>query len=355
MVPLRLLVKFYQFVNDKRSEPMEFLDLDRRKSMVRQTNKEGETPLHLAAAAVAPIDGEDAGGNRNKAPSSNVAIRRVASWLLESGADPEAEDLVGDKPKPVPTGVGQLGWMGTDEKFTSTWPGTRIRTSSRIGDGAGAGAGVVEGREESGGRPRLLSKTGKDLKNARTLVKQGSRQFGGSGTSGGGAGGADAWVHAPLLPPPSKPFGFTYVSFFFEKMSMETTQGMVKPFLTISVFNSKGKLTEAQQDMMFPTLESNHLWWAKTWNMQTPLETLEAGSLVVVELKANGESGHAETIAWGPFALDQDVINTRSELLMMYLPPTDPLVLSSNQQHQHQSVPTDMMLQGDVFLTRVMS
>lgn len=77
----------------------------------------------------------------------------------------------------------------------------------------------------------------------------------------------------PFLPPPKKVFGFTYVSFFIEKTtfpsrlrvagakSHSTTlrggdmaaSGKVEKvgeptfFLRISVYNGKGKLTEAQQ------------------------------------------------------------------------------------------------------------
>lgn len=37
---------------------------------------------------------------------------------------------------------------------------------------------------------------------------------------------------------------------------------------------------------MLPAMASrDHLWWAHTWHMQTPLETLGAGSFVSFELK----------------------------------------------------------------------
>lgn len=40
------------------------------------------------------------------------------------------------------------------------------------------------------------------------------------------------------------------------------------------------------QDVTVPIMTSpEYLWWAHTWHMQTPLETLGAGSFVAFELK----------------------------------------------------------------------
>lgn len=58
-------------------------------------------------------------------------------------------------------------------------------------------------------------------------------------TAGGGAG--------PLLPPPTKNLGFTYVSVFLEKLSLPSTVGMTKPALIVSVYSSKGQLVELSQ------------------------------------------------------------------------------------------------------------
>ena len=41
-----------------------------------------------------------------------------------------------------------------------------------------------------------------------------------------------------------------------------------------------------RQDMTRPiTVGGDYLWWAQTWHMQTPLETLGAGSFVAFELR----------------------------------------------------------------------
>lgn len=44
-------------------------------------------------------------------------------------------------------------------------------------------------------------------------------------------------------------------------------------------------LGRGKQDIVVPILTgSDYLWWAHSWHMQTPLETLGAGSIVVFEL-----------------------------------------------------------------------
>lgn len=57
---------------------------------------------------------------------------------------------------------------------------------------------------------------------------------------------------SPLLPPPPKMFGFTYVSVFIEKFSLpsegrEAGITMQKPLMTISVYSSKGQPIEVAQ------------------------------------------------------------------------------------------------------------
>lgn len=51
----------------------------------------------------------------------------------------------------------------------------------------------------------------------------------------------------PLLPPPSKLFGFTYVSVFLERLTVPSTARISKPSLVVSVFSSKGQLVEVGQ------------------------------------------------------------------------------------------------------------
>ncbi|CAM9150063.1 unnamed protein product [Discosporangium mesarthrocarpum] len=328
-----------------------FLDFERRENLVRMRDKAGRTPLHLATEKLPALDegeseneseikkfneeGETVGGSNaeRKAAKKELEMKtyRVASWLVEHGADQDALDVVGNAPKPVPISSG----------------------------GILKGLKALRASESAPRREVVPSSSERKL---RHMVREDS-----------GISGRIEMDHAPLLPPPRKLFGFTYASFFVERLNVETTVGMIKPTLRVSVYNAKGKLTEEQQDVTYPVVERDHVWWAQRWHMQTPLETLGTRSLVIFELNNRVERGKAETLAWGCLSLDKDELNTRTEVVVMYLPPTDPLVLCRrtdpnppsrgnmspkglSQGNAHpQEQPADMILQGEVALTRMVS
>ncbi|CAM9999429.1 unnamed protein product [Ectocarpus fasciculatus] len=76
--------------------------------------------------------------------------------------------------------------------------------------------------------------------------------------------------------------------------------------------------------------------------MQTPLETLGAGSFVAFELKEKGE--HKErTLSWGAYHLNPDEVNSRPESLCAYagIPPA--LV---------RLEPSEFSLVGDAIITK---
>ncbi|CAM9446202.1 unnamed protein product, partial [Phaeothamnion confervicola] len=105
MVPLRILVRFYQFRHDKRDEPMEFVNLASRASLVQARNRNGETALHAAvnpsicgppgsaAAAAATAGGCSGGGDSGGGGSSpralgarsTVGVQQVVAWVVDNG------------------------------------------------------------------------------------------------------------------------------------------------------------------------------------------------------------------------------------------------------------------------------
>ncbi|CAM9633513.1 unnamed protein product, partial [Sphacelaria rigidula] len=88
MIPLRMAVAHYQFRNDKRWEPMVYLDHDSRKALVRLTNKAGETPLHMAAQGRRRFDAiECTGGDR----SYSSSLTASAIFGVGDGGDKTAE------------------------------------------------------------------------------------------------------------------------------------------------------------------------------------------------------------------------------------------------------------------------
>ncbi|CAM9455312.1 unnamed protein product [Phaeothamnion confervicola] len=300
MVPLRMVVALYQFRHDKRREPMEFLDLAGRRALVRQKNRAGETPLHAAARM---REQPDNSGSATGGPST-AAVQRVAAWLVENGAEPNTVDGCGQTPLHLAVESGNIG--------------TAASLANKGGDLNAARPG--DGKT-------VVQLAPSDAAVAQLMVQ---------------------YYHPSerhtLLPPPKKLFGFTYASFLLEKSIVQSTATFTAPFVTVSVYNAKGQLTEAPQDVCLPAItRPNYLWWAHTWHMQTPLETLGKNSFVVFELRDQGER-KAETLAWGVYHLDLDEMNTRTETLNMFEPPVDPKLKRMNM--------VDFILQGEAFLTK---
>ncbi|CAM9430236.1 unnamed protein product, partial [Discosporangium mesarthrocarpum] len=297
MVPLRVMVAMYQFRHDKRRKPMEYVDLLGRASMARLRNKAGETPLHAVAtllpsgpysrelARSSPCASQRSGPNFN--PLSSPFRSRMVAWLVEMGADPNEADDDG---------------------------GTPLHRAVENCNMAAGSVLVQRGGDASLERPS----------DGRTAVEI---------AVDNGEKVANLMVdpvlgypgHYSRLPPPGKLFGFTYVSFFMEKTTVKSTARIACPFITASVYNGKGKLTEPQQDIVLPSIvRPNYLWWARMWHMQTPLETLGQGSFVTFELKDQGTATTSTTVAWAIYHLDLDEVNSRTETLSTYEPPFDP-------------------------------
>ncbi len=57
--------------------------------------------------------------------------------------------------------------------------------------------------------------------------------------------------------------------------------------------------------------------------MHTPIETLDLNSFVICELRGHIEGGKLETVAWGLYTLDKDLINSKLEMIDMYKAPVD--------------------------------
>ena len=58
------------------------------------------------------------------------------------------------------------------------------------------------------------------------------------------------------------------------------------PYMVISVYNARKQLVEERQQVLDPVIFSRKaLYWGATWYMQTPIENLEDGGVVLVEFK----------------------------------------------------------------------
>jgi hypothetical protein len=113
------------------------------------------------------------------------------------------------------------------------------------------------------------------------------------------------------------------------------------PFLVISVYNQKKKLIESVQHMPVPVVRrSSYVWWGSVWHMQTPLDNLEEGSFIIIELKNATTSSQ---ILFPPAAPTQSASSTFSSFFSSSSSATpDPTPLSGGTSIAWYLMPLDL-------------
>lgn len=105
----------------------------------------------------------------------------------------------------------------------------------------------------------------------------------------------------------------------------------------MSVYNSNQKLLEASQDTSVPVVHrGSYVWWACVWNMVTPLENIEPGCYVVIELRDHQvdptvvvqveekKVGAFSSLFGGGKSSSEPVANaTQSQLIAWHIMPID--------------------------------
>lgn len=115
-----------------------------------------------------------------------------------------------------------------------------------------------------------------------------------------------------------------------------------KPTIAFSVYNSKGQPIERTQELLHPALSSvdQNSWaasasnssngssvkaflrkqnpvmsfyWGGHWHMSTPLQNLEAGSFVLVELRDGNADPTSASTYWTRYAINFSTINSTCE------------------------------------------
>jgi hypothetical protein len=109
----------------------------------------------------------------------------------------------------------------------------------------------------------------------------------------------------------------------------------VDPSASFSVYNSKGQLIERTKELLNPALSSldqvayalgegythptassapgTTLFWGAYWHMQTPLQNVEAGSVVLLELRDGAAELDSAGCYWTRYALDFASINSTTD------------------------------------------
>ncbi|CAN0019234.1 unnamed protein product, partial [Discosporangium mesarthrocarpum] len=294
LVPLRVLVGSHNLIRTGGVGVVRYLDVARRHELVNAKNKAGETPLFFTA--------KDLGQPRTEANS--IARVQIATWLVENGCDVNVANNSGK---------------------------TTIHEALLAGQIPLAAALVRKGGDlgikDHLGRSCLDLVMGEQEMESITV------------------GHFQAAEKNPMLPPPMRLSKMTYLNFHLEKLVMQTTAGLDSPFITISVYDNRGRLLEAPQDVTAPVVNrSNYLWWSTTYHMQNPIENLDPGSFIIFLLRnQNTAIGTVRDMGWAVFQINPNTVNTQELSMEMYKAPVD-LFLRKLQ-------PADLFLSGDIHLT----
>ncbi len=307
--PLRVLCKEHHYPKQSVSDKMiKFIDTNARKSLVSARNNYRETPLHFACTKFPPRD-EVVLENTMKTPSrksSSGAVNteaqivsrvEISSWLVENGGDVNA--------------------MANSEKPAA------LQRASEAGEPL-----LMRALIQKGGNPSVLSEgemnTVEDMAEGRP-----------------GSPGSPRLM--PLLPSPGKLPRLTYLTFYFEKTTMASTDNIKKPAMCLSIYHPGGERISCEQDISQPVLcRPTYFLWSSQWHVQVPLENLSPGCLAIMEMRETQSYPH-KTILWGVYHLNKASITSGNLCMEMYQPPVD-ISLKTMQ-------PADVFLSTDLLLT----
>lgn len=114
---------------------------------------------------------------------------------------------------------------------------------------------------------------------------------------------------------------------------MRDSSHWVDPCASFSVYNDKGQLIERTKELLNPALSSidragyalgegysfpsplgTALFWGAYWHMHTPLQNIEAGSFVLLELRDGAADNHDNAgCYWARYPVDFATVNSTSD------------------------------------------
>jgi len=307
-----------EFGRAQRSQPMHFIPTAERLALLKDINRKGETALHAASSL-------GSSGIDIESHPASLSLQTVI-WLVENGCDVNSQDYAGNTPAHHLLKVGNLA-----AALALVRKGTDMSIKNNEGQSA------------------------LDLCTPDMVQKLASGQF-------------NTGDFQPLLAPPDKIANCSYVSLLVEKSSMQSTEKLARPFVRLTVYKvseHKHHVAETPQTLVEPCVtRPDYLWWGNTFHMQSPLENLSSGAVVLLELRdaglareasprgaASGSSGggggaDGEPIAWAMLDVSKQTIDTKDCLqLEMY---EYPVALKKKRL-----TPADLFISVDVMLSRV--
>jgi len=158
-----------------------------------------------------------------------------------------------------------------------------------------------------------------------------------------------------LAPPPKFVKDSLFLSIHFEAFGVEALEAKSSANLciVIQVMNPKAKLVEAEVITPPPIIsreqqgQGRHHWWGHTWNMQTPLEALDAGSAAFFDVRVLNEDGKPKSstsICWSSLTLDENKLKCGNMMLEMFKAPLD---LKRKKQLKFEN---DAFLNAEIFV-----
>jgi len=266
--------------------------------LMKVTNNNRETPLHLLCSLSSPTYEADA--------LSTDDILQLATWMVTNLSPMNAFNSKGLTPL-------QAAIQNGNERFATLL--TKFGADPTK---------TVYGANNTQTSYQLVASSA-SATSFHELLKQASKIF--------------EQREMSFLPMPPRLRGFHYLSvIFYRQTAMTEFDASIanECALKVATFNANHLPAEPFQISPPPTISSTdaHTWqWYEQFHLQIPLDNLEDHAYAVVELVrkvlSTAKAGAVEdtaapsanVIAWTKITLDRDIINSETKTLTFYMPP----------------------------------